>query len=184
MRAELVMTKSKGRIRSLNRRGTRYSKSPAVAQKLAQPSDPTVCGGCGAIYSRKTWRCNRRVTRQFLDRAGWGHCPACRQVRSGEYYGRLILLSAASAPAAIRRRLQNIAARAAYTQPERKLVSVAPAGGDLEVLTTSQKLAHRMARELVKAFGGQVTYRWSDQDGSLLAIWRPRQAAKEVRLLG
>jgi hypothetical protein len=36
------------------------------------------------------------------------------------------------------------------------------------VLTTSQKLAHRLAHELKKAFGGGVTYAWSD-DGSLFA---------------
>ncbi|MBV8356385.1 MAG: hypothetical protein JO189_00400, partial [Deltaproteobacteria bacterium] len=38
------------------------------------------------------------------------------------------------------------------------------------VLTTSQKLAHRLAHELKKAFGGRVTYNWSD-DGTLLAHW-------------
>jgi hypothetical protein len=40
------------------------------------------------------------------------------------------------------------------------------------VLTTSQKLAHRIARELQKAFGGRARYTWSDQNGSLTAIWQ------------
>jgi hypothetical protein len=40
------------------------------------------------------------------------------------------------------------------------------------VLTTSQKLAHRIARELQKAFGGRARYTWSDQDGALTAIWQ------------
>ena len=34
-------------------------------------------------------------------------------------------------------------------------------GSALEVLTTSQKLAHRIATELRKAFGGRTTYAWS-----------------------
>jgi hypothetical protein len=38
------------------------------------------------------------------------------------------------------------------------------------MLTTSQKLAHRTARELRKAFGGRTTYTWAD-DGLLTATW-------------
>ena len=38
-----------------------------------------------------------------------------------------------------------------------------------EVLTTSQKLAHRIAREVAKAFGGKPRFSWDDEDGSLLA---------------
>lgn len=41
-----------------------------------------------------------------------------------------------------------------------------------EVLTTSQKLAHRIVHELKKAFRGQAGYAWSDRDGSLLATWQ------------
>jgi len=39
----------------------------------------------------------------------------------------------------------------------------------LEVLTTSQKLAHRIAREVAKAFRGKAGYSWSDDDGTPLA---------------
>jgi hypothetical protein len=60
--------------------------------------------------------------------------------------------------------------RASKTQPERRLVSVDVRDGEVEVLTTSQKLAHRLAHELKKAFGGRVAYNWSD-DGTLLAHW-------------
>jgi hypothetical protein len=42
----------------------------------------------------------------------------------------------------------------------------------MEVLTTSQKLAHRLAHELEKAFGGRTHYAWSDRDGRLVANWR------------
>jgi hypothetical protein len=72
----------------------------------------------------------------------------------------------------IRRRILNVAARASHTQPERRLVAVAARRPGLEVLTTSQELAHRLGRELRKAFGGTVSYGWSDRDGGLLAVWR------------
>jgi hypothetical protein len=64
-----------------------------------------------------------------------------------------------------------VARRAGHTQPERRIVSVDWSGRRLEVLTTSQKLAHRIARELVKTFGGRSSFRWSSDDGSLTAVW-------------
>jgi len=44
-------------------------------------------------------------------------------------------------------------------------------------LTTSQKLAHRIVRELKKAFRGRASYDWSD-DGSLFAVWERDSYAK------
>ncbi|MGH7813526.1 MAG: hypothetical protein ACREQI_05935 [Candidatus Binataceae bacterium] len=171
----------KSMMRALNRRGTRGDKTPTVAQKIPAPEEPAVCDRCGAVYTRKTWRQNHRITADFLKTVNWSVCPACKQVRSAEYYGRVVLRGLADAPAgqrtAIRARIENVAARAGYTQPERRLVSISAGGGDVEVLTTSQKLAHRIAHEIVKAFGGHATYAWSDGDGSLFATWRPRPVA-------
>jgi len=59
------------------------------------------------------------------------------------------------------------------------LVSISPDGGDVEVLATSQKLAHRIAHELVKAFGGRASYSWSEDDGCLFATWRPAAAIEK-----
>ena len=53
----------------------------------------------------------------------------------------------------------------------RELVSAARSGPLFEVLTTSQKLAHRIVYELRKAFRGRASYGWSAGDGSLLATW-------------
>jgi hypothetical protein len=51
------------------------------------------------------------------------------------------------------------------------------------VLTTSQKLGHRIVRELKKLFGGQTTYSWQD-DGTLYATWKydlPKPAPRKRR---
>jgi hypothetical protein len=49
-------------------------------------------------------------------------------------------------------------------------------GDDLEVLTTSQRLAHRIVRELTKLLGGVARLHWDAHDGSLSATWQ--RAAK------
>jgi hypothetical protein len=71
----------------------------------------------------------------------------------------------------IQQRIENVVARAEHTQPERRLVSFERNRGAFEVLTTSQKLAHRIVRELKKAFGGRAAYHWSADDGTLQATW-------------
>lgn len=122
----------------------------------------------------KTWRRDHKVTEGLYDRVLWRICPACRQCARGDAQGKLVVQGAWAARNEddIRRRIAKVAERAAYTQPERRVVGIDRHGSALEIMTTSQKLAHRMARELEKAFGGRATYRWSD-DGSLRAVWAP-----------
>jgi len=165
----------KGLVRALVRAGSKSDRSPAVAHEGLAVHDRTVCAGCGAVFTRKTWRQSpRRLRAAVTQGAVRGLCPACRQVGSGRAFGRVMLEGSYVAGHAdeLVRRIRNVAARAAFTQPERRLVEVVARGSALEVLTTSQKLAHRLARELAKAFHGTVSYRWSDRDGRLLAVWR------------
>jgi hypothetical protein len=146
-----------------------------VTRKRPAASDPTLCTGCGAVYHRKTWRRSRRRTLAALrQEAPLALCPACRQMAAHRAVGHVRLEGAyvERHAAEIRRRILNVAARAQRTQPERRLVGLEMRGPIREVLTTSQKLAHRLGHELRKAFGGTVSYAWSDRDGGLLAVWR------------
>jgi hypothetical protein len=171
--------KGKGLIRSMNRKGTVYDKTPAVARKRPPFKEPSVCERCGAVYVRQKWRRAGRVTGELLEAASWATCPACSQATTGVGYGRLLIMGefALGNLDAIRRRIANVERRAGFTQPERRVLSAAVEGSTFEVVTTSQKLAHRIARELEKAFGGRARYHWSDEDGSLLATWRKEARA-------
>lgn len=118
--------------------------------------------------------------RDLIHRRGRSHGPPV--VRGRSRPGRLLLHGAAvAAEQEVRRRIANVAARAAFTQPERRVVSVRVEGEDLEVLTTAQELAHRIVHELQKAFGGRAAYAWSDRDGSLRAVWEMPARAREAR---
>ena len=108
-----------------------------------------------------------------MDKAQWVECPGCAQAASGEYHGQvLIRLPDAINRDAVSARVANVERRALLTQPERRIVASNWNGDTLEVLTTSQKLAHRIACEVEKAFGRQAHFSWSDNDGSLLATVR------------
>jgi hypothetical protein len=165
----------KGLVRALARAGSKSDHGPAVARKGPAVADQTVCGGCGAVFAHKTWRRSaRRLQGASARGAVPGVCPACRQAAKGSAFGRVLLEGSYVAGHAdeLIRRIRNVAARAEFTQPERRLVRIVKRESMLEVLTTSQKLAHRLAREITKAFHGAVSYHWSGSDGRLLARWR------------
>ncbi len=173
-------TGGKGLTRSMDRRGSRSDMSPPVTRKL-QFRDPSICDRCGAVYSAKTWRRGRSLSTELADRAAWVHCPGCAQAEAGEYHGRVLIElpeRAAASPDEISRRISNVESRAGYTQPERKVLSSTWSGNELEVLTTSQKLAHRIAREVAKAFGGKPRFSWDDEDGTLLARLKVNATAR------
>jgi hypothetical protein len=177
----------KQRIHDLAVRRGRAHQAPAPKWKTRAPGEATVCEGCGGAFLRKTWhRTPVRVTHALLMRAAWGVCPACRQVRTGVFFGRVVVRGSylAGHEAEIRRRIRNVAERAQYTQPERRLVAVQRRAAELVVLTTSQKLAHRIVHELKKAFKGRAQYAWSDRERRLQAVWErnePEDATAAAR---
>jgi len=153
-------------------RGSRSGKVVPAARGGHVFADPTACERCGAVYTRKTWR-RRDPEPALLGRATWDVCPACRQEAGGQFYGRVIVEGTLppGRMEEVERRIHSVAARAAFTQPERRVIEIRLGVGAMEVLTTSQKLAHRLAHELEKAFGGRTRYAWSDRDGRLVATW-------------
>ena len=72
---------------------------------------------------------------------------------------------------AIVKRLEHVAERQRGKGFESPLLSFERTADGLEVVTESQELAQRLARELKKAFHGEATYKWSDGDRSLRATW-------------
>lgn len=158
--------------RMVVRRGSRDDHAPRVVHSGPQPRDGTVCLGCEAVFLRKTWRRRALPLRQWFY-APRALCPACRQVRDGQSFGEIALRGrfVGDHRDAILRRIRHVAARAAYTQPERRVVSIEDRDDGLHVYTTSQKLAHRLTTELAKAFGGHTRFVWSDRRGRLFAVW-------------
>jgi hypothetical protein len=159
-------------MRSLHREFARTKKARPVEAATGHLPEPSACERCGAVFTHRTWRSDRKSLFPLLERARWTVCPGCAQSRAAVGFGRVIVRGAFALAneALIRRRIANVAGRAGFTQPERRISSIERRRDDLEVLTTSQKLAHRIVRELKKLFRGRATYAWSD-DGTLYATW-------------
>src|ERR1051326_5250937 len=178
--AHSPIAKGKGLIRSLSRGFARTKKRRPVEAAAGHLAEPSVCESCGAVFSRRLWRRDGKTTGALLERAHWMPCPACSQEAEEVGFGRVIIRGAYALAneVAIRRRLANVARRAAHTQSERRISAIDRHDDMIEVITTSQKLAHRIAHELKKAFRGRATYAWSD-NGTLFATWEREQIGRE-----
>ena len=173
--------KSKALIRAQARAGTSTGKTRR-AESGGRPPEPSICERCGAVFRRRVWRAGLPVSDALLAKATWITCPACIQRRDGTYVGcvRILCGSPFAQEELIRRRVENVGAQAEAAHPEHRIVSIDRDGDAIEVLTTSQKLAHRVAHEIKELLNGEVTYRWSD-DGSLFATWAPTKAAERSK---
>jgi len=158
-------------------RGAGPDRKPVINRNPVS-GKPTMCERCGAVYHNKTWRIGGRAPWTLPAGVTWTVCPACAQVAEGEYFGRVrttVPLDAAQ-ELAVRRRVRNVEERAGYTQPQRRTVRIEGTRSGFEILTTSQKLAHRIGRELEKAFGGRARFTWTAPEGNLEVVWDPPRA--------
>ena len=164
--------KGKGLIRSLTRGFARTKKRRPVEAATGRPAEPSICEPCGAVFSGRVWRRGRKVSGALLERAKWMRCPACAQTAGELGFGRIVIRGAFALAneGLIRRRIANVASRATRNQPQRRISVIDRHDDMIEVITTSQKLAHRIVHELKKVFRGRASYAWSD-DGTLFATW-------------
>ena len=170
---------NKGLVRSMDRRGsgrTRARQSPKSKSSAIRrfAIDAARC-------IREKLAARPRLAREVIDKAPWVTCPGCAQTAAGEYHGRVLIAvgdSATSRP--FRPGSPTSRTRAVYTARAASSRDQ-PGWEDLEILTTSQKLAHRIAREVEKAFGGSSHFSWSDDDGSLLAAVKIAQSFRKRR---
>ncbi len=181
MKTRTIPFRSRANAMHATPRGTLASRRPVV-RRTHVSREPTMCERCGAVYRRKTWRAGERTRRTSPVGVAWTVCPACLQVADMEYFGRVRTTRSLdpAMEAAVRRRIRNVERRAGYTQPERRTVSIERTRSGLEVLTTSQKLAHRIASELRKAFGGRTRFTWTTSEGALEAVWDPPSGGRRV----
>jgi NMD protein affecting ribosome stability and mRNA decay len=168
--------RTRAEIRATVKRGTRSDKGSPLALQSRTLQGTTVCERCGAVYRNKTWHDPGMRHQLLASDPEWTVCPACRLEARGEGFGRVRIRGhyAFEHQDEISHRLRNVIDRARSRNPERRLVSLVFREQEMEVLTTSQKLAHRIARELEKTFGGRAIYHWGDHDGELLAVWERR----------
>jgi hypothetical protein len=141
---------------------------------LRAPRGPLVCPQCHAVFAKKRWVLDEaefarlsavKTTKQSL-------CQACRQIRD-DYPKGIVTLQWSDLDeheADIRGLIVNEEARALGVNSLARMMKIVTfSTRDMEIQTTSDQLAQRIGRELVRAFGGKASYRWAHKDMLLRA---------------
>jgi NMD protein affecting ribosome stability and mRNA decay len=176
------------------RRGKRYTTSYKEKEHprqdpyamLRAPTGPAMCRTCQAIYARKRWYFNQDEANKLATspRTQKLVCPACQKIRDDYPEGIVTLRWSAlrDREAEIRGLIGNVEARALSVNPLERVMKIVRRRKDLEVLTTNDRLAQRIGRELVRAYKGRVTYRWAHRDMLVRVFWNgPEPKARTAK---
>lgn len=120
--------------------------------------DVAYCASCHAIYRPKRWYLDE-VEFQALSlnpEVETMACPGCKALERGDFYGELHvqLRGVEQHRDQILKTLYNEEGRAREKNPNERIGRLLDRGAEIEVDTLTPFLAHRMAKELVKAFHG------------------------------
>ena len=161
------------RFEPASRKNVDRTRDPYIPRK--GPLDVGVCPECHAISRKKRWYLDEA---EYVSLARTGavlrRCPACRKIADGFPFRRGD--PAREVPADPPRRdphdrpqrgtpgPRDQSSRADHGHPGRERESV-------EILTTDEKLAQRIGREIRKAYHGIVSYKWSADANFLRVNW-------------
>ena len=139
------------------------------------PLDVGICPGCHSISRKKRWYLDE-AEYVSLARSGGAvlrRCPACRKIADGFPSGVLTLRGGflRTHRDEILTIVRNEERRARGTNPLERIMAIREGDGSVEILTTDEKLAQRVGREIRKAYQGTVSYKWSEDANFVRVNW-------------
>lgn len=166
------MRATKRYSRSTQKKAIDTEKDPYLLKM--SPGDRAVCTKCGAVYHNKRWVLGGG-TEPRVGKALKAQCPACQKIKDG-YVGGFVTLRGdflREHSEEIINMIRNKEKRALYYNPLDRIIAIKRmrGGGDLEVTTTTEKLAQRIGQMLSKAYNGNVEYKWSSDIKMARVLW-------------
>jgi len=138
-------------------------------------SEMALCKRCHAIYYNKRWYLDEELYQKkaLLKDTEKILCPACRKIKD-KFPGGVVTLSGDflhEHKEEIMNLIKNEEERAKGFNPLERIMEVTKIKRGMEITTTNEKLAQRIARSLERAYQGSVEYKWSSGTKLLRAEW-------------
>ena len=139
-------------------------------QRLAKLPEPAVCPECEAVFHKGRWT--------WMDEpppnAAIVLCPACERCRDSYPAGFLTLSGKFLQERydSVMSTIENEAAQETGEHPMHRIIDRQREGEDVIITTTDIHLPRRLGEAVRRAFGGELEYRYVDDDQILRASWR------------
>ena len=156
-------------LKRTKEKGQRTPRSMDVYQGKGGVEGAAQCG-CGAIFRNKRWYQGGGATAT----GGRGLvCPACRRIADRNPAGVVSLSGRylADHGAEIENLVRNAAEAAGRTHPLGRVMELSREKDGMTITTTDIKLAQKIGREVFKAHGGELHFRWTDDEDLVRVTW-------------
>lgn len=136
----------------------------------------SICKDCKAVYHSKKWFLDAKLYEQKkkLKDINWVTCPACKKTKENVPNGVVTLKGdfLKQHKQEILNLIHNEDARSKNYNPLKRIMKINEKGGEIEILTTSAKLAQRLGSILFKAYSGEVEYKKHENAKFMRVEWK------------
>jgi len=133
------------------------------------------CKKCGLVYRQKRWIMDpEELERVKADpAAGKTLCPACQRMRDQVPGGYLTLRGEylRKHEEEILELIKNTEAKSRKKNPLGRIMEIRQEGDVLTILTTEDKLAQKLGRDVYKSHSGNLNYQWSHAENFVRVDW-------------
>ncbi len=146
---------------------------PSKGKGLAAAS---ICEDCTAVYQNKKWFLDAKLYKEkkALKDVKWVTCPACKKTKEHVPNGVVTLKGdfLKEHKEEIMNLIHNEDARSKGYNPLKRIMKIEEKKGDIEIFTTSAKLAQRIGAVLFKAYSGAVEYKKHENAKFMRVAWK------------
>jgi len=157
-------------IKRTKEKGQRTPRS-MDAYKGKGGTEGTAYCECGAVFRNKRW-----YSEEGGAASKGGHrlvCPACRRVADKNPAGIVNLKGSylAAHETEIENLVRNTVQSAGMKHPLGRLMDMSKDKDGITITTTDVKLAQKIGREVYKSHGGDLHFRWTDDEDLVRVTW-------------
>ena len=159
-----------------NRDKVYAENDPYLPPKGKGLADVSICKDCTAVYHNKKWFLDAALyeKKKKLKDLNWVICPACKKTKENVPNGVVTLKGdfLKQHKQEILNLIHNEDERSKNYNPLKRIMKIKESKGEIEILTTSAKLAQRIGTILFKAYSGEVEYKKHDNAKFMRVEWR------------
>ena len=142
-----------------------------VYKEKSKWPDPTLCSECGALFTRGRWSWEKVSLQLDIHHA---ICPACRRIAE-HYPAGYIEISGpffAEHREEILNLIRNVEKQEKDEHPLERIMAITTEKEPTLVTTTGLHLARRIGQALARAYTGNLSFRYADNESSIRVYWQ------------
>ena len=164
-----------GKRISMEEKGQRTARSTDPYHTEKASKEVAVCSGCSALYWNKRWYLDEGEAESLISKKVKNTvlCPACQRMQDNNPAGIAVFTGdyLVAHEEEILNSLKNIEEKARVKNPLSRIMEIRQDGNILTVLTSDDKLAQKLGRDIFKAHSGSLQYQWSNEHNFVRVNW-------------